>query len=497
MPDELVHRVLEFLRRRRLLVAGDRVGVAVSGGADSVALLRLLLELRSELGIALSVVHLNHRLRGAAAEEDAAFVAALAAQYGLPLRAQDADARAHAETRGISLEAAGRELRYAFFAQLLADAQVTRVATGHTADDQAETVLLRLLRGAGTRGLAGIHVARKAGVATGGAEAPPSRKQVVRPLLSTRRAEVEQYLRAIGQEWREDASNQDRSFLRNRVRHELVPQLEQDFNPAIVRVLAETAEIARAEEDFWGEHLQRLLEKSEGLPLAMLLAQPVAVQRRLVRGLGDASGLGLDFQHIEAVLEFARKNARFCDPAGAVRGSAGELATLAHGWRAVLVEGGLRLEPPGSAPAAAAYEHELRVPGEAEVPQLLCRFRAIVLEGEGARSGYNREQLLDARRLGGQLKVRNWRPGDRFWPAHTKAPRKVKELLQQRHVPRRERALWPVVESAGQIVWMRGFAVAADCRAPEAGAAVAIDELPLEDGQACPSDGAGVARGHR
>jgi tRNA(Ile)-lysidine synthase len=305
-------RTLEYVGRHGLLKPGDRVGVAVSGGADSVALLRLLLELRSELGIVLSVAHFHHGIRGAEADGDAEFVAGLAKAHQLELHSGDGDSPAHARARQASLETAARELRYQFFARLLKSGKVDKIATGHTLDDQAETVLMKTLRGAGTRGLAGIYPALKSGL--------------VRPLLGTRRRELEEYLRGLGQEWREDSTNRDRQHLRNRVRHELVPLLERDFNPEVTRVLAETAEVARAEEEYWQRETERLLpevcsEDGTSLKLKPLLAQPLAVQRRLVRATLEHAGAGFDFRHGEDILRLAQK------PKGAVE--------LAGGWRVV------------------------------------------------------------------------------------------------------------------------------------------------------------------
>jgi tRNA(Ile)-lysidine synthase len=280
MASGLARQVLDSIRQRGLLRAGDRVGAAVSGGADSVALLRLLLELRAELGIVLAVVHYHHGIRGAEADSDAALVAALAAEHKLELHTASGDAPGHARARGLSLEAAARELRYTFFRDLLRAGALTRIATGHTLDDQAETVLLRLIRGTGMRGLAGIHPLRR--------EEGPGEAAIVRPLLGVRRREVEDYLRGLGQAWREDASNLDLSHTRNRVRHRLLPLLESEFNPAIVQTLAETAEIARAEEYDWQREVERAADKvlvaaeagQAALRLEPLLGHPLAMQRR-------------------------------------------------------------------------------------------------------------------------------------------------------------------------------------------------------------------------
>ena len=330
--------VLEYIHRHGLLKAGDRVGVAVSGGADSVALLRLLLELRGELGIVLSVAHFHHGIRGAEADADAEFVTGLANSHQLELHSGRGDAPARAQEKRQSLETAARELRYQFFAQLFGYGKVDTIATGHTLDDQAETVLMKTLRGAGTRGLAGIYPALGA-VFPDGDAAEGGRDMVVRPLLRARRGEIEEYLRALGQEWREDSTNRDRQHLRNRVRHELLPLLERDFNPEVTRVLAESAEVARAEEGFWEGEIARLLpamgfwEDGTSLKVKPLLAQPLAVQRRLVRAALESAGAGFDFRHGEEVLRLARKS----------RGT----LELAGGWRVVRGKGDLRIEKRG------------------------------------------------------------------------------------------------------------------------------------------------------
>src|SRR5947209_14318801 len=215
--QSLPERVAGYIRQGSLMKAGDRVGVAVSGGADSVALLRILLELRSELGIVVFAVHVNHQLRGADSDADEAFVGALAQQYGLELFSRCISVRGHvAANKALGLEAAGRELRYCFFHDVAQEQKLDCIATAHSRDDQAETVLLKLVRGAWTRGLAGIYPLQPLS----------SSAMVVRPLLHEPREALRCYLRELQQPWREDATNQDRSFARNRIRHELVPLLE-------------------------------------------------------------------------------------------------------------------------------------------------------------------------------------------------------------------------------------------------------------------------------
>lgn len=464
----MVEKVLAYIREHGLLRAGDRVAVAVSGGPDSVALLRLLLELRSELGLVLAVAHFHHGIRGAEADADQKFVAELAHAHSLPLHTASADAPAHAALHGLSLETAARELRYAWFRKLLDDGEAGRVATGHTLDDQAETVLMRLLRGSGTRGLAGIFPR----VETAGEGA------IVRPLLGVRRREIEEYLGAVGQPWREDQSNRDPQHLRNRIRHQLLPQLERDYNPSLARVLSESAELARAEEEYWSAEVGRLLPRvwrAGALDTRELARHPLALQRRLLRAAGESLGLRLNFEHVQGLLRLAAMTAagpaRFCE--------------LPGGWQASGARGEIHFQHPGAGPAPAAdYEYRLRVPGEIRVAEIGTVIRASLLPLSASAAGYNRSGLWDPGALAPELVVRNWRAGDRFWPAHTKSPKKVKTLLQERRVQPAERAGWPVVVSGESIIWVRGFPPPERFRpGTSAGQAVMIEEVAAGTGR--------------
>lgn len=517
----LAERLLSHVRRHQFLGAGERVGVAVSGGIDSVALLRLLLEIRGALGIVLSVAHFNHKLRGADSDADEAFVAKLASEHQLDFHCESGDVARHAAEEHLSLETAARELRYGFFRGLLGEQQgdlglaktvppLNNIVTGHTLDDQAETVLLRLVRGAGLRGLGGIHprisIEDDDGEFCG---------EIVRPLLTTRRCDLEQYLKDVGQTWREDATNLSTKFTRNRVRKLLVPLLEKEFNPSVTQTLAELAEIARAEEDFWDNEVAGWMgtgihwsepswaQKSDLVQIGRLgsspvssvsraddldsrientpwlvmnasvdrlwfLGEPAAVQRRVIKAVAEEAGIPLEFKHIQEILDFAAQE----------RGSGGEIA-LPRGWKVTRDrEQILFLTPDLRQPEADRdYEYDLPVPGEVNIVETGSTIEARrVLESEG----YNPEHLLHRGAVPRVLKVRNWRAGDRFWPNHTKAPKKVKELLQERHVSQVERKHWPVIVSGDEIVWMRGFPVPANWAAKPGLEAIAILERPLD-----------------
>jgi tRNA(Ile)-lysidine synthase len=468
----LAKQLLKTIRKQQSIQAGDRVAVAVSGGADSVALLRLLLELQAELGIVLSVAHVNHRLRGAESDEDERFVAQLARQYELDLHVCEGPVEAKRRSEISSgIEAAARELRYGFFRQLARQDRVAKIATAHTLDDQAETVLLRIFRGTGIRGLSGIHtriVFEEQGRLFG---------EVVRPLLGFRRAALMEFLRECGQGWREDASNRDVAFLRNRVRHRLLPLIAEEFGEAAIEHMAELAEIARAEEEVLSTQYPvpgnqqtdaGKTRRAASLQVGPLLAHPLAAQRRLVRGWlkANARDLSISFRLIEQALELAH-------------GPAGKKMELPEG---ILRRGRLHLllepKPFGSRREAEhgqapEYEYALAVPGAVKIPELgACVEARVVDVASVAEDG--RGQLLDLGRMPNKVLIRNWRAGDRYWPAHTAAAKKVKELLSDRHATGPEKKLWPVAVAEGcGLVWIRGFSVPEAFRAP-AGAAKAI-----------------------
>jgi tRNA(Ile)-lysidine synthase len=482
---DLAKSVLGYIRKHDLLRAGERVGVAVSGGADSVGLLRILLELRGELGIVLSVVHLNHKLRGKESDADEVFVRSLAAAHGLEVVCESRDVKPYASGKKLSLEAGAREVRYAFFRETLG--KLDRIATAHTLDDQAETVLMKLARGAGTRGGAGIYPEVAVSYQLSAISEVKSRAQVehsaraiVRPLLSVRRERVVEYLGELGQAWREDSSNRDLRHARNRVRHGILPRLEENVNPAVREALAEAAEIARGEEEYWAREIARMLpafwERTESggrlnfgsLHRDRLAAVGLAVRRRLVRAAGETLGLNLEFRQVEEVLGL---------------GSEGGRASLPGGWVVLLQKGELRFEvislSEAASNGAADYRYELSVPGAVLVSEAGVTVQALRVESSG--EGYNPEHLLDSKYASTGLIVRNWVAGERFWPAHTKAPKKIKELLQDRHITGGEKRLWPVVVSGDEVVFVVGLGVRADLLARD-GAGVLIQVVGASRG---------------
>jgi len=446
VPSPFAQSVLAAIRKKGMVRAGERLGLAVSGGADSVALLRAMLELREELGIVLKVLHFNHRIRGAEADADEHFVKAMSAEHGLEFISARADTRAHGAQKKLSLEASARALRYRFFAEHIASGAVNKVATAHTLDDQAETLLLRLVRGTGLRGLRGVHDQTAEGI--------------IRPMLHLRRLDVEHYLKSIGQTWREDTTNADTHHTRNRIRHELLPALARDFNPQIAETLARTAEVLTVDEQYLHAETQRLLpllampgkpvrgggraatEEGVAIDAQKLQVQPLALRRRIIRLVAEDLGVHLEQQQVEDALALA----------------ANQKLPISADWG---IQRGLReLRFERVTEKGKPYSYPLTVPGEVTVGEMNIKVRAALKPLDTARQrGTLVGQSLSSSAVlvvQTQLCVRSWRAGDRFRQAHAAREHKVKELLHEIEAPASQRSLWPVIEVDGEIVWLYG-----------------------------------------
>ena len=450
--SDLYSRWALEMRGHQFFHPGQRVGVAVSGGPDSVLLLHFLKLLSGELGLTLAVVHFNHHLRGAESDGDEAFVRALAADLDY-LRSEADVARVARECRR-NLEAVARDLRYRYFFSLVDQGRLDRVATAHTANDQAETVLLRLLRGTGTRGLGGIF--------------PLLEGKVVRPFLSLTRVQVAQEIRARQLRSRTDSSNLDRRFQRNKVRMELLPLLAREFNPQIILSLKHLADLARDDEAC----LERLAhDRAQGcrvqegpeerVAISPLLELPSALSRRVLRQMLESvrgSLRGLTYEHVEALQRFA------------AQAQSGKALVLPCGVRARKEFAWLVLGLARKAPEVKEFSYRVVIPGDLEVPELGSTFRFKILSRDDPGKAYNRSMPagLDPQKLPGDLLLRNWRVGDSFCPLGGRRVRKLKELFRERKIPQDRRKGWPVLACAGQIVWARGF--------PPGGLVAASDE---------------------
>jgi len=472
----MLESVRQTILERQLLARGERLLVGVSGGPDSVVLLDVLVALAPEFGWKLHVAHFNHQLRGSDADADEAFVRELAAGYGLAFTSGKGDVRAFAAEHGHSIEDAARRLRHGFFQDTARVLDVVKLALGHTADDQVETLLQRLLRGAGTRGLAAIRASNRLGTIT-----------VARPLLDVWKVEVLGYAQQRGLKFRQDASNWDPQFQRNKIRHELIPALERDYNPALKTLLHQTAEMLAAEDEWLDAEAARVLgirrqgpeirsQKSEirgqgaegaALVVKRLLREHVAIQRRAIYRwlLENHVGAAVDFEKVETL----RRMAASGQPA---------LLTLTNDTQVLLKDDCLVLEKtdPGNHRAGGrgqSGEIRIAVPGMTEVPEL-----GMVVEVEMVTGGdvpkpevvaspksriQNSELLqewLDADAVGDTITLRCWQPGDRFQPIGMPVTKKLQDIFVDAKTPVTQRRRVPLLVAAnGEICWMAGYRI--------------------------------------
>jgi tRNA(Ile)-lysidine synthase len=503
----LAERVDRTILRHSLLPPGARVLVALSGGADSTALACLLVELARGRGFqVVGAAHFNHRLRGASSDEDERFCQRLAAQLGIAWRSASGDAQSFAVSGGLSLEDACRQLRYEFLGRAARELAATHVALGHTRDDQAETVLLQLFRGAGPRGLRAMRPVRGAAAAEdatiGGqvfAECDEARRdpQIVRPVLEVGHADLVGWLNAMGIPFREDESNSDRRFLRNRVRHDVIPFLERTVSASVPRVLARAAAIAAADAEYldamarsaFARIAARSSERVEPrsgdqveprppgrpehsstdrveLDAAGLAAEPPAIAARVVLlAVGNVPGARfVGFDQVERVLDLVR--ALVPGPV-ALPGLTAEL----RGTQLVIARAAAR--PPkraGSSYTGSGVNFQpqvLSIPGEAALPAtgwiVSCSLRPWAGAGEPAwpSDGSNRTNraTVDAS-LVTRLAVRRRRPGDAFRPLGLGGRKKLQDYFVDRKVPRAERDSVPlVVDDRDRIVWVAGHGI--------------------------------------
>lgn len=456
IPDPVFSAFKRAALAGALIVPGDRVLAALSGGPDSVALAALLLKLRGEMPLEVRLAHFNHRLR-AEARDDERFVRDLARRWVLPLAVGSADVRAYAARKKLNLEEAGRELRYGFLRRAAAAVGATKIATGHTMTDQAETVLMRLMRGTGLSGLAGI------------APVVPGRPcPVVRPLLDLAGPGLRSWLEAEGLPFREDASNNDRRFLRNRIRAELLPELVRRYEPRIVAHLARLAGIARQDDELLHGFVRELADEFilrrgrvieldlKTLPLLLpALARRVAREflRELAGSLRDIS-----YDDVESLLALGE----------------GKDLTLRRGLT-LRREGG-RVGLKKGAVAARPFEASWDGRG-----RLVLAAAGLTLKGARRKAAGSRRPLrnddragadLDAGTLVFPLTVRSRKPGDLYRPIGAPGRKKLKEILRAKGVPAAGRDRLPVVLSRGEIVWVPGLPVAEACKITRATSSV-------------------------
>jgi len=446
----MLDRIAEFVARHNMFPPGARVGVAVSGGADSVFLLEALRELAPRWNLHLSVVHIEHGIRGAASRADAAFVQDLAARHSLPFHLHQADVPAIHD----NLQQAARHVRQAFFAELISAGTVDRIATGHTRSDQAETVLYRILRGSGLAGLSGIL--------------PVTEERIVRPLLVLDRADIECWLRKRNIQWREDETNRDQSYARNRLRHEILPLLRESFNPRLDDTLGHLATLAQDEEIYWAAQLDpKAPPGPQILSTSDLTGSPVAQARRIIRraiGLAKGDLRQINFPQVERILEMA------CSQHGHDRVQIPGLDVLRSFEWIRLAPLTLSRDREGAVGGSGfVFSIPIQPPGSVELPDGSARITLQILEkAERRPTCVTVGSELDWGRLPSPegalsgLEIRNWRPGDQYQLVGQSRKQKIKNLFQEARVPLWERWNWPIVTYNETIVWARRFGAAAE-----------------------------------
>jgi len=437
----LLAKLKKTVGKYKLLSPGDKVLVAVSGGPDSVCLLATLHALSGELGISLHIAHLDHMFRGRESADEALFVARFAEKLGLPSTIESIDVALLCRERGLSVQAGAREARYAFLSRAAETIGASRIATGHTATDQAETVLLRLLRGAGSTGLSGI---------------PPMRGQFIRPLIESTREEVLEHLAQSGLAFVTDPSNTKPLYTRNRIRLELMPVLRR-FNPRIVETLAAEAALLKDESDALD-----LVVKSAAQAVAAkqgdgfvvqreaFLALHPAIRRRLLRRLADdlADGpTGLTAIQVDEALQFMSLAAT-----GRTMRLPSEL-TIERTYEQFII---------GPSAAAAPLSSQLMVPGSTPVPEFGIIVETILCNEQEAPpdTNYYWQALFDYDKIGLPLQIRNRRPGDRFHPSGLGGKsKKLQDLFVDAKIPRRRRDAVPLLCSGTEVLWIMGMRI--------------------------------------
>jgi tRNA(Ile)-lysidine synthase len=438
--DPLLQRVQQIIQDYRMLEPGHTVLVAVSGGADSMALLHTLWRLREPLALQLCVAHLNHQMRPNASD-DANFVETVARNLGIRYICDTRDVATYRRQHKVSPEDAARRLRYAFLQATAIQVGANRIAIGHTADDQAETVLLHLLRGSGLRGLCGI---------------PPVRGAIVRPLIHVSRTDILDYLQTHRLLFREDSSNAQRRFTRNRLRLDILPALRQHFNPRLSHTLGRTAQLLAEDEAalqaMANQHfLAACLPTTSGatsLQIAVLTSLPLALQRRVLRQaltevMGDLHGITAT--HIASIVALMRSRA------GTQRLTLPRRVVVERRYDVVLIH--------RQAPTAGVHvDVPLPVPGVCRVEALGVTITSEHLPRQAVAGPFPSGEVtwLDAESVGQDVHVRTRRSGDRLHPLGSVYAKKLKTFLIDAKIPQVLRDRLPLVVTSRGIAWVAG-----------------------------------------
>jgi tRNA(Ile)-lysidine synthase len=456
---DIEKKVKAFLVRH--VSPGDGIIVAVSGGADSVALLHILYGFREELGFSLSIAHMNHMAREKDSDADAEFVRDLGQKLGLPCMVHSTDVKAEAKNQKTSFQETARNLRYQFLESALKVKKSNFIALGHTSDDQVETFIINLLRGSGARGLSGM---------------PEIRAPFIRPMLTSSRHEVESYLQENDIKFREDSSNKENHYVRNRVRNELLPILAE-YNPQIKSTIIDTVSILKDEDQFFEEYVEELLPEfvrtDRGKPEVILsreffLRQSKAIQKRLIR------------KALEPFIEGLRRisTVNVCAMIDLMEvARVGKEVRLPGGWRATGGTKSIKIElsprflnePVTIKEQKNSAKIELEMPGNTEWSEFGWHFNCRVLDpGSANFSKGSSQACFDYDKVGGHVGVRFFKPGDRFIPLGMNGRKKLKSFFIDEKIPQEERKVIPLLTSAnGDIIWVYGRRISENYKVTE------------------------------
>jgi len=449
---DFIKGVKGFIFADNMIEAGETVVVAVSGGPDSLALLYVLYYIRQTLDFTLHVAHLDHKFRGAESAGDALFVKEHAHNLGVAITLEAIDVPRLVSESKLSAETAARKTRYEFYDRVATEVGASKIALGHNADDQAETVLMRLLRGSGSHGLSGIPRIREG--------------KYIRPLLSTTRREIENFLSDLNLSPRRDASNEQPIYLRNKIRLELLPLLESEYNPSVKKVLNRTAELLRSEDDLLDRTARESLDdcminRQDGLieiDITKFKKQDIALQRRLLRhGIADVIGAlrDISFEHIESILPLISSR----QPNSSL--------SLPHNLDITKSYDKLTIGKTLCADTSTSFKYWLNVPGKTRLPELNVTV-VIELNFDSEINPRNRFQAmfdfdkiaqlpLQSRRL--SLLLRSRRDGDRFQPLGMRGTKKLKDFFIDEKIPRILRNRTPILVSGDEILWVVGYRI--------------------------------------
>ncbi len=460
--DRILGKVNRAIQAHGMLDPGDAVLVGVSGGADSVALLHLLLHLKPVLNLDIAVAHLNHNLRGKASDADARFVAGLAQELGLSLFIKKIDVLGYKKKWGLSLEETSRKIRYDYFSKLIHDHPYDKVALGHHMDDNAELVLMNLFRGSGTMGVSGI---------------PPARdNQIIRPLCNLCRHEIDAFLSENRIHHIIDESNQDTSFLRNRIRHTLLPLLKEQYNPNIITGIHQFTEIIRTEEAWLDRsalscYKTCLIEQNNRsiiLSVGKLKRLHLAMQRRVLRkAIKSVRGnlRRITFTHMEDAVKLLNSD----NPSAGINLPGNTKVYRSYETLIVsLREERIKNQPSkyGKRKKAIGFSYEIARPHHTQttvdIVEIGTRLICYELDKKDIPDFYgsgHQRVFLDMAQLTFPLLVRNIEPGDRFSPLGLSGTQKIKSFFINNKTPRSQRIGTPVVVSDGRIIWLVGLRI--------------------------------------